>query len=258
MTQILAPGDYTVLPPPTPPPPDLSMLLPQQLIGLESLPTTTDPNVRTPGFWVQPGDVGGTGGGTTLPHGTWTSTLNADGSRHWTFNPVKRAAGQPWDSAYWFTRRQQTPPNQVNWVFNGQFQIADLPNWEAIETDMECVDAGNNAIDLGSQFLLSGGTPTFRVWDYIKKWQPLPTVVLPDMSKPVTFSHRGVANWAAGVLTMTFVETIINGVTFPVNMVCNTVKKPGKSYVSFAWQCGPKNGGLPCNVTWRGMELLAW
>lgn len=253
MSTVLQPGDYTV---PQPPPPDQSMLLPQpSLVGLESLPTTTDASVRTPGFWVQPGDTGGTGGGTALPHGTWTSVPNADGSRKWTFNPVVRAQGQPWDTFYNFTRRMTSTPNQTNWVFNGQFFITDLPNWTAIETDMECVDGSNNAIDMGSQFLIAG-TPVFHVWDYVKKWIPVASVTMPDMSKPVAFSHRGVADWKK--LTMTFVETVINGQTFPVGITTATTKKPGKSYVNFAWQCDPKNQGQPCNVTWRGMELIVW
>jgi hypothetical protein len=227
------------------------------VFGLEVLPTTTNQGSHTPGLWVQPGDTGGTGGGTALPHGTWSSWLNSDGSRRWIMNPVKRAAGQPWDTFYWYTPRMNTAPRYTSWTFNGSFFIRDLANWEAIETDCESANATHDAIDLGSQFLLANAaSPVYRIWDYSKKWIAVPSVVLtPQMFTTwLNFSLRGTADWTA--LTMTYNSVVINGQEFPIGITTGTVKKPGASYCNYAWQADSRGQGQVQTVDWRGMELL--
>lgn len=227
------------------------------VFGLEVLPTTTNQGSHVPGLWVQPGDSGGSGGATTLPHGGWSSSLNADGSRRWIMSPVKRAAGQPWDTFYWYTPKMAKPPLYTSWTFNGSFLIRDLPNWEAIETDCESANATHDAIDLGSQFLLANtAAPVYRIWDYAKKWIAVPSVVLtPQMfSTWLDFSLRGTADWTA--LTMTYNSVVINGQEFPIGITTGTTKKPGAGYCNYAWQFDSRGQGQIGTVDWRGMELL--
>jgi hypothetical protein len=257
MATILVPGDYTVPQPPPIPPPDTSWRNPHlDLCGIEMLPCAPPNSGKPLGTWIQPGDTGGTGGGTSLPHGTWTSALNPDGSRRWVLQPVKRPQGQPWDTFYWYTRRFLSTPRYESYTYNGQFHIADPQNWEAIETDMEEVNDTHDAIDLGSQYRIGSGQPVFHIWDYNKKWVPVPSVKLTaDMfTKPVVFSLRATADWTA--LTMTVDGLLLNGTWYPIGMATGTTKKPGASYGNFAWQFDSKGTGLPGIVDWKAMEQL--
>lgn len=198
--------------------------------------TTTINNIERLAGWLQPGNVGNTGGGSPVPHGTYELSLGS------TVTPAMAVIqpAYPYDNYYFYRTLGQ---------FNAatQFQLAmefmlptaaDLAASQAIEMELQQAN-GAFIFNMALQFTLAGPR-TLKIFNYATKvWEDtgIAFTLLPGNWMAVA------AQFARTATAMTHVGVYLNGTHYPIGKT-HAGTSSGSSYLNAAFQMD-STGGTP-------------
>jgi hypothetical protein len=198
----------------------------------------------TPVMWVQPGNVGNSGGGSPAPHGTYILTPG---------DPmvVRVSPAEAFDNFYFFDRVGQFPNlTKFNWSGSFSFPTAsDLAACQALEWQwQQCV---NGAVWNGAwQISLKPSPPVLRYYEFNRDvWTAFApfdaSLLAPGKVLSVMSEH------SIDPTHETHIAITLNGVRIPVSFTqANTPNKYPPSAVSLdvAFQLDANSKGTPYTV----------
>lgn len=196
--------------------------------------TGTMTNIEAKAGWIQPGNVGDTGGGSGKPNGSFLMTAGTPA----TFS-VKGA--YPYNNSYWYLpvgARNQATQFQLALAF--MFPTAsDLAASQAVEMELQ-QSTGLLVFNMAIQFTLAGAH-TLKIFNYAaKQWEDtgIPFVLTPGQWTTVA------AQFVRTATEMTHVGVTLNGVAHPIGKSHAGTATNGAGYLNAAFQLD-SNGSNP-------------
>ncbi len=195
-------------------------------------------NLEESAGWIQPGNVGNSGGGSPVPHGTYEMTLGT------MLSPatITIQPAYPYDNFY-FYRGLGTFNTATHFRLALQFQLpteADIVACQAFEFEMQ-QSTGALVFNMAYQFN-QAGTKTLRIFNYATKvWADtgIPFTLIPGQWTTV------VAEFARTASVMYHVGITVNGVWHSVLVPHNGVAVSGIGYLNAAFQLDTTGGNEP-------------
>lgn len=216
--------------------------------------------------WTQPGTAGDSGGPNNLPHGTsqWTPAGTPAGpvlakSGIFSFAPVKRASGQPWDTFYnsndvVFPAAAQIPPDCFSYSIDVCLPTAaDITADHAHEWEIEICEAG-----LCYNMAWQDNGKEFRKFDQRNQnWVSVPGLPAPTRKVGNFVSHDGIFSIDRKKKTVTHEGIFIDGIYFNVGMSALAVQRwpTNVFYLHNAFQFDSDGKGSKCNFLLKNISV---
>lgn len=209
--------------------------------------------------WIQPGNVGDTGGGSTILNGTFLmtpATLEIPAAAAVPAAPAIFSAqgNYPYNNGYWYCVIPGAWDAMTYFRYQLQFMLptaADLAASEAVEFELQ-QNVGSHIYNMAWQADIAG-TKVWRTFDYnLSEWVPtsIPVSIVPGQWNVIEAVYlRG----ADGSLT--HISLSINGVIYPVNITKTATPKVESDYVHCAFQLDSGSPAVPYTCHVQGVNV---
>jgi hypothetical protein len=213
--------------------------------------TQTISQIQTLTNWVQPGNVGDSGGGSGRTNGTFILTPG---------NPATFSANgaYPYNNGYWYTTLGKF--DWANkWTFHLEIQfptLYDFTSSQAIEFELQ-QDVGGYIFNMAWQANFVGASKTWKTFDYTNK-------VFESTGIPVNFSLfntqqycRMEAVYTRTANTTTHVSLKINDILYQINKTRPAFARVLSPHTNAAFQLDSNHVPLPYIVHARNFNVIA-
>lgn len=222
-------------PPPTPPPPTG--------LHLEFGP------------WIQPGNVGNTGGGSAKPHGTYTITQITDVENP--FIVVRTAPLGAYDNYYWYQKLGAKQATKFTWIGELAFPSdIDLNACQAFEWEMQQAD-NNYVYNMAWQMNFAGGG-VMRYFDFVNKaWKTTNTKI--NIDKALLGPEMYLKLISEFVIdhekhTCTHASLTMGETKYDVNVTQPAKIGASSNYLNYAFQMDTNGKNQPYAILLRNMD----
>jgi len=212
--------------------------------------TTTLTSLETQPGWLQAGNSGDSGGGSSKPNGTFTIVPG---------DTVFSAKGNyPYNNGYWYLPITGNFDADTLFSYSLQFMLptaADLSACQAVEFELQ-QNVGGNIYNMAWQADIKG-SGLWRTFNYTTSAWEATTIPVKLIAGEWTAITATFLRSASG--TLTHVDFTLNGVTTPINVTRAATPMVQSDYLHAAFQLD-SNGMTPptpyiCHV--KGMTVTA-
>lgn len=234
---------------------ELSLLTNQTVFSeLQSIPVYPK-DTKTPFQWIQPGNTGNTGGGSSLPHGTFTWSPSRVGETRITVHPVNIDGKKSDDFFFYCILPYRGTPTKFTWECDN-YSAASSQSWQ----NSQQFEFQNELIADGFQNIFAWRIHPSKGLGYydknsVDKWndfKPQGSNILIDLSKPTAFKSVCSIDRANHTVIL---ETIkVNNQEYEAGITINATSQTGTQF-STAVQLDGKPTGVSYDAILDGLKV---